>query len=322
LPLLCFTALASQLWLYSFGSTAFASVSFLLFLFSNIFFGVLYGMFLLPVLLCLVDVSIPGDSNVMFLVVLIKRAKKSKKHPDPPYPIIEVSPGGTAFAISEKLVFTANHNVMGKGGAEQEIGLLTEYEDLICKDDIIVATLVASCADYDEDWAAYQRSSGSFTHFTQVCPEHELPVKNNKIGERDFPVGLVTSFSSRKLNIQSFHTKVYQYDIFKQINTSTKRRKGNSGRVVDEKPIRPTERALLVVGGRVKGSCGAAYFAQNNKVVAFHVESLGDGAWGEDIVSESNSYASDRSHTSFHRGLVLCRLPKFIAWYSAIDDVM
>jgi hypothetical protein len=66
-----------------------------------------------------------------------------------------------------------------------------------------------------------------------------------------------------------------------------------------------------VVGGRVKGSCGAVYFGVNRKVVAFHKESVDDG---REEVSVSNSYTSDRSHTSYGVGLVLCRLPKFKFW--------
>lgn len=251
----------------------------------------------------------------MFVVVQITRAKKSKKHPVAPFPIIEVVPLGTAFAISETHVVTAYHNVHWRGLVEQEIGLLTEYEDPICEKDIIVANLDTSCADENEDWATYERSSGLFTHFAHVCPENELPVKNDKIGIRDFPIGLVSSFSSNKLTMQSFHTKVSQYEQYVPVNASSKKRKRNSGRVVDIKPPKAIERAIQVVGGRVKGSCGAAYFSTNNKVVAFHEESLDDGS---DSVSVSNSYTSDRSHTSYSVGLVLCRLPTFKQWYNSV----
>lgn len=269
--------------------------------------------------LFLVAVSTPGDSNVMYLVVIIKRAKTSKKHPETP-PITAVTPVGTAFAISETHICTANHNVFASGHIQPQIGLLTEYEDPICKTDIIVATLVSNCVDGDEDWAVYQRTSGHFAHFAHVCPEDQLPVKNDKIGIRDYPVGLLTPLSSDKITMQSFHTKVAQYEAFVPINASSKKRKFTSGRVVDARPARPLERALQVVGGRVKGSCGAAYFAPNGKIVAFHVESLDDGS---DSVSASNSYTSDRSHTSYSRGLLLCRLPKFVLWYNdAIPPIL
>ena len=124
----------------------------------------------------------------------------------------------------------------------------------------------------------------------------------------------MTSGSTNYISIQSFHTKVAQYSKCDPIPAVSKRRKANSGiAVVDVKPVVIPGRALDVVGGRVKGSCGAAYFAPNNKVVAFHEESLDDGS---DSVSVSNSYTSDRSHTSYGRGLVLCRLPKFKQWYN------
>ena len=53
----------------------------------------------------------------------------------------------------------------------------------------------------------------------------------------------------------------------------------------------------------------------NNKVVAFHVnlKRLDDGA---DEVSISSLYTSDQNRTSYSRGLVICRLPKFKAWYN------
>jgi hypothetical protein len=197
---------------------------------------------------------------------------------------------------------------------EREIGLLTEYEDPIYKNKIILATLVSSCADSVEDWAVFKRCNGHFAFFAHICPEVELPAKNAKIGIRYFPVGLVTSSSSNKLTIQSFEAKVAQYELFDPINISIKRRKGNGGRVVDTEPVRDTkmERELTVVGGRVN-SCGAPYFSPNNKVLAFHVQRLDNNS---DSISISNSYTSDRCHTSYSHGLVLCRLPKFKNWFN------
>lgn len=252
----------------------------------------------------------------MFLVVIIKRARKSKHNPNPA--IIGVTPVGTAFAISESHAFTAAHNVDVNGRIDEEIGLLREYEDPVCVEDIVVASYLAHCADGDEDWAIFERVTGTFAHYAHVCPEAELPVKNDTradlIGVRDFPVGLLTALSSDKLTVQSFHTKVAQYEVFTPVTASTKKRTFKGGRVVQSRPPKSVERALQVVGGRVKGRCGAAYFAGNGKVVAFHVESLDDGS---DSISESNTYTSDRSHTSFSRGLVLCRLEKFRVWYNA-----
>jgi hypothetical protein len=234
--------------------------------------------------------------------------------------IISVTPVGTAFSISETHVFTASHNTLISGRIQQEIGLLTVYEEPIVMSDIIVANFTCCCEDADEDWVVYSRSAGNFAHYAHIFPENELPAKNDMIGIRDFPIGLAVFFDSTKtITVESFRSKVLQYEIFKPISTvapsknKSYKRKRN---VVYFRPPIPDDqkRALTVVGGRVKGSCGAGYFEpNNNKVVAFHVESLDDGV---DEVSISNSYNSDRSHTSYSRGLVICRLPKFKAWYN------
>ena len=211
-----------------------------------------------------------------------------------------------------KGICTANHNVCEDGSVQQEIGLVKEYTNPIVQRDIIIVTLSANCPDDNEDWAIYERSSGNFAHYALMCPENELPTQNERIGIRDFPVGLMTSMFSEKITLQSFHSKVAQYEVFKPMDHHSRKRKFTGARVVAKKPARASERGLLVRGGRVKGSCGAAYFAPNGKVAAFHVESVDDGS---DCVSESNSYTSDRSHESYSRSLVLCRLLKFKQWY-------
>lgn len=264
------------------------------------------------------NVFSPGDSNTVFLVVLIERGGKKMKSTGLP-PIIKVTPVGTAFSISETHVFTASHNTLILGRIQQEIGLLTVYEEPILMSDIIVANFTCSCEDADEDWVVYSRSAGNFSHYAHICPENELPAKNDRIGIRDFPVGLAMLLDSTKeISVESFGSKVYQYEVFVPISTvapsKSKSRKRKRNVVVFRSPIPDYQkRALTVVGGRVKGSCGAGYFEANNKVVAFHVESVDDGS---EEVSVSNSYTSDRSHTSYSRGLVICRLPKFKAWYN------
>jgi hypothetical protein len=60
------------------------------------------------------------------------------------------------------------------------------------------------------------------------------------------------------------------------------------------------EDVAFVSSGLSKGSCGAPYFASNNKVFAFHVESVDDTAVG-----------SESSHQSYCVGYVLCRLVSF-----------
>ncbi len=248
----------------------------------------------------------------MHLVLSLERRKK-KTARGPRGGIDKVVPLGTSFALSENFIFTACHNVLDGNAPLSEIGLVKEYDEYeTLESDIILATLVSYCADEDEDWAIYERSPAGrhFPHFARVCGENELPKKNERIGIHDFVVGLVSSETSSKLTPQSFRTKVSQYE---QVRVTGKKRKRHEGSlVVSQKTLRGSERGLQVVGGRVKGSCGAAYFAVNGKVVAFHVASLDDG----ESVSAANSYTSDRSHTSFSLGLVLCRLPKFRIWYN------
>lgn len=248
----------------------------------------------------------------MFIVIALTRGQKSKKFPDGD--IIYCDPIGTAFALSEDVVFTAFHNVEATGGqALEEIGLVKEWrEDDILLDDIIIAKYTAGNKKDDEDWAVYTRDmKGSyFQQYLNVCPENELPLKNDCIGIHDFPVGLFTSGTANAIVQQSFRTKVSTYELVKASKSKIPKKK----RVVKKRPkkrLHSEFRAIQVVGGRVKGSCGAAYIASNGKVVAFHVESLDDG----DSVSIANSYSSERSHTSFSRGLVLCRIPSFMNWY-------
>ena len=247
--------------------------------------------------------STPGDAAVMFLVLKLTRGRGKQNKGK----IITAVPVGTSFSLSDKLLFTAAHNVCQLNVALNEIGVVQVYEDPILISDIVVLTHECHCSDKDEDWAVYKRSTGSFTHSALICPEHELPAKGIKIGIKDFPVGLLTVGSVTKVDLDSFHTKVYNYQVLSHSAVSRKRKYA----VVKTKPEAVVERAIQVVGGRVTGSCGAAYFHANGKVIAFHEESVDDG---REEVSVSNSYNSDRRHTSYSIGLVLCRLAKFKDW--------
>ncbi len=60
-----------------------------------------------------------------------------------------------------------------------------------------------------------------------------------------------------------------------------------------------SEDTIMIDGGRVYGSCGAPYFAENGTVV-----SLGDGP--EPFSYSMRSHTSSRSHTAFNQGYVLC----------------
>ena len=242
----------------------------------------------------------------MFLVLKLTRGKGKNNKGE----IITAVPVGTSFALSDKLLFTAAHNVCnGKNDALPEIGVVQVYEDPVLTSDIVVLTHEHHCSDKDEDWAVYKRSDGSFTHSVLICPEHELPAAGIKIGIKDFPVGLISVGSVTKVTLDSFHTKVSKYQVFSDSAVPKKRKYS----VVNSKPAPAVEQAIQVIGGRVTGSCGAAYFHVNGKVIAFHQESVDDG---REEVSTSNSRTSNRSHKSYSIGLVLCRLPKLCAWYN------
>lgn len=247
----------------------------------------------------------------MFVVLQLIRSKGKKTLNE----IIKALPLGTSFALSDFYIFTAGHNIrVGKTGDKYlpEIGIARQYTDPLEANEITVLSYVAHCFDKDEDWAVYRRVTGTFPHSVAICSNQELPEKNVKIGVRDFPVGLLTvGESSTKISLQSFHTKVSHYEMF--IESPALVGKKRKFAVVKNRAPATDERAIQVVGGRVKGSCGAAYFSESGKVVGFHVQSIDDG----DEASVSNTYTSDRSHTSFSVGLVLCRLPKFRIWYNA-----
>lgn len=251
--------------------------------------------------------STPGDSEVMFIVLLIKRSGKRNN-------ITFAEPVGTSFALSETLLFTAAHNVCdGNNEPLPEIGIVREYSDPVPLTDIILLEYENHCSDENEDWAVYRRSAGSFTHWVNICLEEELPQKGVRIGIKDFPVGLLTVGSISKITVDSFHTKVCHYEANPGSAGTLKKRKFGVAPAKFRRDI--DERYVLVRGGRVKGSCGAAYFCHSGKVFAFHNSSVDDG---QEEVSVTNSYLSDRSHNSYSCGLVLCRLPVFKAWYDSI----
>ena len=217
----------------------------------------------------------------MFLVLRLTRDRSNKRN------LLRAEPIGTAFALSGSYLFTAAHNVCsGKGKAVsllKEIGVVRSYTDPIVRADIIILKHVAHCLAYDEDWAIYKRTTGTFSHFAELCPETELPPKGVKIGIKNYPVGLLAVGSATKVTLESFLTKIAHYEEFiDSVSPVPKRMKF----AVTDTPQVVVERAVQVVGGRIRGSCGAAYFSSNGKVFAFHKESVDDG----DEVSVSNSY--------------------------------
>ena len=107
----------------------------------------------------------PGDAEVMFLVLKLARSRGKKNNGE----IISAVPVGTSFALSDKLLFTAAHNVCNaKHVALDEIGIVRLYEDPVLMADIVILTHENHWCDKDEDWAVYKRSAGTFTHSVQI----------------------------------------------------------------------------------------------------------------------------------------------------------
>jgi hypothetical protein len=138
----------------------------------------------------------------------------------------EVDPIGSAFAISDYYVFTACHHVMTMDGEPLEkIALVREFKPhALVRSSILEASLVMYCADFDEDFAIYRRDRGTFAHYAHICKEEDLPRPNQRIGIKDFPIGLLTSGSGDEVCLRSVRTKVSDYDILKD-PTQTKKRK-------------------------------------------------------------------------------------------------
>jgi hypothetical protein len=257
--------------------------------------------------------STPGDSECVFGLIELTVVKKRKKES------LMSTACGSAFAISPNYVITARHNLVTKDGYEKSVALVKEIvEDVpLMEDNLIKLSLVANSAD--NDWAVLQRDDGNaFTKYAAICPEGELPLERSVVGVKDFTSGMFEVGSSTKLTVQSVSTKVCQYeprasdcmDLSSVMHIPVIRH----GEVAPPQVAR-TEDTIMVSGGRVYGSCGAPYFAENGKVVAFHVRSLDDSP--EHLGPSTRSQSSNRSHVSYSHGYVFCRLPDFVAWHVA-----
>lgn len=214
----------------------------------------------------------------------------------------EVSVHGTACAFSEKLVFTAYHNI--KDNSLKAFGLVKQLlgDRKIPKSEFIDLELV--CFDVGEDWAILKRRSGAFDDYcSNFCDEGQLPAPGSYVAVFDFPVGLITATldGAMKLSCDSMLTSVYQYEgRSKKVTNGMK----NTWKLVDERPNPlEVERVITVKGGRSVGSCGAPYFTMRGSIVGFHTASLNDG---ESVVGSSSS------HTSYSCANVFCRLPNFV----------
>lgn len=235
----------------------------------------------------------PGDESVVYGIVLQRGGD-----------IVNVI--GTAFAISDVLAISAWHNFTDTGYLPTDVVILCNE---VKAGVILRSSPVAIVLDYDvnDDWVTLQLDSAVFPSHVTLCPEAELPPERDVAGQsrivgvRDFPAGLIDS--SGHLTVGSMNGKIWNYSA-PFAPHPTKRL-----RLEDQFPSE-NECMVNVRGGRVLGSCGAPYFAENGKVFAFHTGSINDAD------SEDAMTSRGHSHTSYSEGRVLARLRSFTAKYA------
>lgn len=214
------------------------------------------------------------------------------------------------------MVLSSNHilipyqvvydNKLRSYGVLKEIKVTVNGYEVIAED-IIELQIVQECKS--EDWIIMKRIDNNCfdSSVKLVVDEDSLPQPRDKVGIKDFPVGLLTSNSATKIRVESVPTKVIWYEARNPIlpnKSKSSEFKGarivRSGEIASPLP----EDVIRVKLGRVTGSCGAPYFF-DDKVVAFHFES-----------SDEIMVGSDTSYVSYSCGYVLCRLPLFMEFYS------
>jgi hypothetical protein len=188
-----------------------------------------------------------------------------------------------------------------------------KYDEAVNEGRIIEVDRV--CDDEDEDWAILKVTIGSLTHFVTVCSEPELPGKHEVVTINDFPVGLIDSESTTVLEVNEQAARVVRYEFrfpaAKQSSSKKPKLQSTTFQVVPDDafvPVSYPSDVMVVSGGRIRGSCGAPYFASCGKVAAMHFESVNDDDGSSNVSS---------SHVSYSHGYVLCRMPHFVAWYNA-----
>ena len=253
----------------------------------------------------------PGDSDSVFGLIELTLTKKRK------IMTLMATACGSAFAISNQYVITARHNLLYTDGRVKDVGLVKEMVEGVPLNETDIIKLKLVKHSVDNDWAVLQRCDGeTFPKHATVCPDLELPTDRSTVGVKDFTTGIFEVGSATKLKVLSVSTKVCQYEprASDNMNVSSMMhipviRKG------EQMPLLPQriEDTIMVIGGRVYGSCGGPYFAENGKVVAFHVRSLDDSP--EPSGRSTRSRSSNRSHVSYSQGYVLCRLPDFVEWH-------
>lgn len=223
---------------------------------------------------------------------------------------------GTAFAVCRKLAISAWHNFAENSFQVGNVVYLCKelFQGMILKSSPQVVV-----REYDtiEDWVVLELKSGEFSDHVKLCREDELPTDEypvdsygaiisigKEIGVRDFPCGLVDS--TERVTVGSMTGKIYNYS-----PPLTEKKYSRKLVLADSSPT-TVNSVLNIRGGRVLGSCGAPYFGENNKVIAFHVSSCNDADTSDMKSSSGYSYAS------YSSGNALCRLPNFAAKYNTL----
>jgi hypothetical protein len=236
---------------------------------------------------------------------------------------IDIFPSGTAFSISPLHVLSAYHNVGSNGNFNRMclVKALTASVKVL-NTDIINLKATPVYFNENDDWIILERETGTFNEFAEICElEAELPQENSDISIKHFPVGLISSSSVAELRVVSANEKII---FFAQLLLcapvlSTKKKSKIEDNMKFSVTKNPTDIVTLikdiafVTNGLSKGSCGAPYFSINNKVFAFHVESV-DDAVNDNLKSKSSA----TSHQSYCNGYVLCRLDSFMKAYAKV----
>jgi len=221
---------------------------------------------------------------------------------------INIVPCGSAFSISPSLVLTAFHNVASDGSMKPMCLVRSLFTNSkVLRADIINLKLPPFAANEKDDWMILEREAGTFAKFAEICEDDdELPLENSDIAIKHFPVGLIDSNSVAQLRVISMKEKVLYFTPRLHPPSSKKQKVGQMKFTVTDNAaeiVQPVADVAFVTNGLSRGSSGAPYFALNNKVFAFHIESL------DDAIENSTS----GSHQSYCHGYVLCRLPSFMS---------
>jgi hypothetical protein len=222
---------------------------------------------------------------------------------------------GTSFAITSRHVITAYHNLgdgLGMvGGAIGNIGNIYSIarvaKKVSDKSTLIDPFDVTFCLGNDiEDWAILElrNSAQKFTSFFHLCEINDLPdiLMRPKLKALYAPIGQYRVNSFRELKIWAS-----EYELVLQFEEEDKK--------------------IFLDGGLYRGSCGAPYIDENNKVVALHLASLNEGrefsyTKKKRTIKDLEEVMTDQSdvHHSIREGLVLALVPaiqKFIT-----DDIL